>query len=62
MAKNRPTAPAPQNRRKRAEFFMKDDQDSHSKAELLKLAIAQERSEFLRPKSFKPPKKGLSHV
>lgn len=53
MAKLGPTAPSPQNRRRRAEFFMKDKDNPHNHAQLMKLAIAQERSEFLRPKSRK---------
>lgn len=47
------TPPAPQNRRKRAEYFIKRMPDPHAKAELLKLSIDQETSDFLRPKQRK---------
>lgn len=43
------TPPAPQNRLRRAKFFMATKDEPHSKAELLKLAGAQHQSESLRP-------------
>lgn len=48
--KDHPTPPAPQNRIKRARFFMRTAEETHSKAELMKLAMAQEINKMFLPK------------
>ena len=48
MGKGRATVPSPQNRQRRAAFFIKRDHEPHAKAELLKLAIDQETKQRLR--------------
>lgn len=50
MGKGRATAPSPQNRTRRAAFFIKRMPDPHAKAEILKLAIDKHQKEQSRPK------------
>jgi len=50
MSKAHATPPAPQNRSRRAAYFIKRMPDPYAKAELLKLAIDQHQKQAERPK------------
>ena len=52
MSKGHSTPPAPQNRTRRAAYFIKRDPEHnpHAKAEILKLAIDQHQKEEARPR------------